>query len=322
MPSSYIDLNPENGYGEVIERLVEAKKAPIEELKERRKQENLKIEVLQNLSQEIQTLDKYSSKLYGFESVFLNYGVESSGDGVSATATRKAREGEYQLEVLSLATSQKIASKKIQSDLPIKKGKFTLAINQKPYTVNFSGGYPNDLVKAISRSIPKDVLQVALINVDGKNQMMTLSAMQTGKEHTIKLLEDKNELLQALGVFKINNDKVIKLVSNFSNASSYQNQPLQNQVNKTIENITLPPNSSILYHQDLNNFSTNKSLHLQIAWKSLKNSRKKESINEIDKGMSFSDTDTIHLDELTFSSPSIIPFANYKPFIKKKSHLQ
>ncbi|MBL8993874.1 MAG: hypothetical protein JNM63_11075 [Spirochaetia bacterium] len=96
MPSTYLDINKDKGYGEVIEKIVEAKRAPTKKKEAEKKRLKLQVSVINELEKEVNLLDQMAGRLYGFNSIFGDYKLTSDApDFLSGSAKRTAKIGDY-----------------------------------------------------------------------------------------------------------------------------------------------------------------------------------------------------------------------------------
>lgn len=116
--------------------------------------------------------------------------VSSAADVATASATRDAAEARYNIEVVQLAQSHRVASAKLEDAIGDTKPSW-LAVGGRKLVIEINF---NDTVHTIAEKINKADVAVTARVIDGR---LVIQADETGKAHQLKF---KGELWQKLGI--------------------------------------------------------------------------------------------------------------------------
>ncbi|MDD1974992.1 flagellar filament capping protein FliD [Pseudomonas tussilaginis] len=120
---------------------------------------------------------------------FLAFAATSANDKlVGATANNSAVPGNYQVEVLKLATSSRVASKVFSgADAPISEGTLEITQNGKIYKVEVGADATLQSVRdSINSTLGKDGITANIIN-DGTGSRLVFGSTTTGKDSDISV---------------------------------------------------------------------------------------------------------------------------------------
>lgn len=182
---------------ELVEKLVELEKAPIERLRQSETILKSETEALEELRRKTKKLQESLRVLSSFEAAFEQKKVESEPAGfIEGTANKKAEVGHYKLEILSLATSLAFASKNLAKDYTVKGGK--IGFNDK--TAEFKGGSLYDFRDFLNRQF-KDEIVAKVVQIQEKENTLVIEGKKTGREGKLKI-EDISGILADLGMYQ------------------------------------------------------------------------------------------------------------------------
>ena len=180
----------------IIKDLKEVEKQPIKRLEKQKKEVDLEIKVLQELQKMTSDLQKEARSLYGFEA---NYEtkkfISENSAAIKGTASKKAEEGEYNIEIMSLASKLTIGSKDLKPDEEIPKGSITL--NGKK--MSFSGGTLSDFRKFLNKNY-SDILSAKKFRISSKSERLVIASQQEGEKGVFSI-DDPDKLLKYLGIY-------------------------------------------------------------------------------------------------------------------------
>ena len=182
--------------GKIIKDLKEVEKQPIKRLEKQKKEADLEIKALQELQKMTSDLQKGAKSLFGFGANYETKKFISENSAVvKGAASEKAEDGEYNIEIMSLASKLTIGSKDIKPDEQIPKGSITL--NGKKEL--FSGGTLNDFKKFLNKNY-SDILSAKKIRISSKAERLVIASQQEGEKGVFSI-DDPDKLLKYLGIF-------------------------------------------------------------------------------------------------------------------------
>jgi len=202
MPASYLDLQKQNGYGEMINKVIEAKRAPIRKKEEEKKKEQLRISVLGDLQKELTTLRNYSARLYGADSIFNEYKfIPESPEILVGSARKPAVPGSYEVRVLQVASAHRLSSRDLGEGENLPASDFTLRTGGKNWDFRFGGGSVAAFKRLFERPEIQKVFSVASVRKGAGQSVLVLAAEKAGAASRIELMKDSGKLMDALGLF-------------------------------------------------------------------------------------------------------------------------
>ena len=121
--------------------------------------------------------------------------VSSAADVATASATRDAAEARYNIEVVQLAQSHRVASAKLEGDIGVTEPS-RLAVGDRAVEIEIVA---EDTVHTIAEKINKADVAVTARVIDGR---LVIQADETGEAHQLKFLKFEGEgaLWQELGI--------------------------------------------------------------------------------------------------------------------------
>ncbi len=129
---------------------------------------------------------------------------------VTAVATRSVEDQEVKLSVVQTAQADKFLSSEIESDLNIKKGKYTFIIGEKTVSFNWRGGKYKNFINLLNEK-GKDKINAKEIKITPKTTALLFSSEITGEKNRLIFEDDALELALNLNLIKKNDSSKIKL---------------------------------------------------------------------------------------------------------------
>lgn len=122
--------------------------------------------------------------------------VSSAADVATASATRDAAEARYNIEVVQLAQSHRVASAKLEDAIGYTGSAWLAVGDQAPVEIKIDDG---DTVHTIAEKINEADVAVTARVIDGR---LVIQADETGEDHQLKFLKFEGEgaLWQELGI--------------------------------------------------------------------------------------------------------------------------
>ena len=188
---------------DIIRKLLELEAKPIKRWEKENEYQKVQIRAwneLKNLSLNLQIKTK---ALTSFTAPFSSKKVSANEEGyLSGEANRNAKSAKQEIEILKLASKQKIAGNKVKLDTTLPGGQFSIISKDKRVDIDFAGGKLEDLQEKI-RNFGSQIVKSSLMKVDSDNMVFSIHALQYGQEAAMKFL-DPNGILQAAGIVGAN----------------------------------------------------------------------------------------------------------------------
>ena len=309
MPTSYLDLFQDKGYGKAVEKIIEEdRKLKVVPHERDREQEQLKINILDELAKDFFDLRTYAGRLYGYDSAFKKLSFSSQDPRIlTGSANPNAARGNFKVDVLRLARKHRLASDPIDVSQSYPPAEFTLQVGEKNLRFKFKGGTIRDFAKLFQYPSKKKYLDASVIKQDEKNATLVLGSKEEGTEGRIRLMEDESGLLMKLGLFKI---KAADHVSIFSKKES----SIQSEKNAFIDGVlTLIPKTKEKMLLNIPVESEKEMLALEVAWQSISDEElKKTKPGVTPHHLNLPVNATISLDGHYLISSLLIPFDRSK----------
>ena len=312
MPSPFLDIDKEKGYGELIEKLVEARRAPIETLERNKEKERLKITFFDEISKDFSDLRNYARRLYGVNSVFRKLKFDSDQPStLEGSAFGIGLEGEYAVRIKEIAKAHRIASRSVSPSLSLPAGIIRLRVGEQDIVLNFKGGTLRDLERLFFNSAYRSHLDMAVVRQNKKNAIVILSAAKTGKKNIIHLIEDESGLFTtSLGLFTLREIEHFDLFQT-------QPDPQSGEESAGEELLQLPPGESRVYENLDVPFPSDHVLVFEARWQKLSPERLES--RQVDWSMRFQEIQRIEFGDLSFESFSLLPFPSGETVRQKES---
>lgn len=202
MPASYLDFQKNNGYAEMIEKVIEAKRAPIRKKEEEKKKEQLRIAVLGDLQKELTTLASFSMRLYGANSTFNEYKfIPEAPEVLVGSARKPAQPGSYEVKVLQTASGHRLSSRDLKEDEALPASDFTLRSGGKSWDFRFGGGTLAAFRRLFERPELQKAFTLSTVRRGGGLSVLVLASEKAGAESRIELAKDSGKLMDFLGFY-------------------------------------------------------------------------------------------------------------------------
>ena len=187
---------------ELIKKLVEVEKIPLKRMEESvttlKTQQATWREIQQGLTQ----LRERARSLYGFQASFNERTAKSSDSSIlTATATRDALEGSYEIEVLRVAQADKFLSDSLALDTEIPSGRYGFKVGKEEVSFQFRGGRLSAFVEILKEK-GKNLITAGIVKDTSNTQVLYIESLKPGKENQLTFTETSTELGERLGILR------------------------------------------------------------------------------------------------------------------------
>ncbi|MDY6933253.1 MAG: flagellar filament capping protein FliD [Spirochaetota bacterium] len=185
----------------IITKLVEVEARPILQWENEKATYVKRKEALNLLKSHLVRLSSSAKELYGFRASYNDKRAISSNTSVlNASATKFAKSGNRKIEVIELASTQKIATDPITKDKKLSSGKFRIEVNGESEIIRFRGGKLQSLQRKIDE-VGSELVATSYIKTFGDNYILTIESKISGQKGEIKLSGGKN-FLKRIGLIR------------------------------------------------------------------------------------------------------------------------
>lgn len=187
---------------ELIDKLVEAERAPIKRIDQNIENAAQEADVWADLGASMSNFQRYAKKLYGFENPFADRSVVVSDESVlTAQATRGAAAGEYEIEVLQAAKADAWMSESFRKDQNLSAGTYTFVSGPDTVSVAFGGGTLARFVDEFNRAAGENVMRMRLVQkgTSVNETSVVLDGLRSGKKYAMLLKDQAVNLANLLG---------------------------------------------------------------------------------------------------------------------------
>ncbi|MCB1156108.1 MAG: flagellar filament capping protein FliD [Leptospiraceae bacterium] len=192
-------LSSGHNTNDIVRQLVDLESRPIKRWEKENNYSQVQIQAWKELKKLTTTYQQKTKALISFTAPFSSKKISSSEEGViSGEASRSAKAGNQKIEIMQLATRNKVAGKKISMETKLPGGAFTILSKDERVDINFEGGDIYELKEKINRHA-KIVVDASVTRVDKDNLVISLHARQYGEDAKLKFL-DPSGILQAAGL--------------------------------------------------------------------------------------------------------------------------
>lgn len=235
----------------MIAAIMYGERAPLRRLQLNKEQTNQQLEVWRKINTELST---FKDKVKSLEGIFSQMKAGSGDEEVfSATANKYARAGSYQIEVLQLAQSHRVASARLVepidpgTDLNLgltdTGGTFTINVGSNSFQVTVSGDDSlNDVMDQINNAVDNlDSDDKPLVEASIIDNTLVLESVNTGASQQLSFVDD-NGVLAELGI--VDGSNSIQLELQAAQDAVFKVDSLQiardtNQIDDVITGVTL-----------------------------------------------------------------------------------
>ncbi len=184
---------------DIIKKLVELEKKPAKRWETDNEYAKLQTQVWNELKNQSLLLQTRTRALVSFTAPFATKTVSSSVEGfITGEASRSAKAGDRNLEVLELASKHQISGNAVDSTVSLPAGVFTIHVGKNQETINFAGGSLNDLITSIKNSAGT-LVSSGLVKIDRDSSILTMTSNKTGKANQL-FFSDPNGILKEAGL--------------------------------------------------------------------------------------------------------------------------
>ena len=183
---------------DLVEALMEVERLPL-----KREESNLeKYQGQQNawrdVNQKVASLKESVKNLYSFENPFNSKNTESSdANAITADADRDADLGEFKVEVLQEATTDRFLSGNIDKNYKVEAGRYVIGVGDKTLDFTWKGGKLSDFVKALNKR-GTDLVKASVIGVSKKDSALLIESLKEGSDNKLIFKEKALEFAKAI----------------------------------------------------------------------------------------------------------------------------
>ncbi len=198
---------------DLIKKLVEVEKQPLQRMQQEKEILNLKIEVLNQLNRNLSELKDSAYKLYGLDSVFkLKKAFGCDENYFTAIPNINALPGNMKMEINQLAQAHSVASDPFDSNTKFKSGSFIVRVGTNERTVVFDGGTADQLALAVSKQ-SGDIMDAGAVQNTADTMVLSFTAKNPGKNNIIDI-KDKDGVMSGITLLKKRQDSTLSLSFN------------------------------------------------------------------------------------------------------------
>ena len=188
---------------DIIRKLLELEAKPIKRWEKENEYQKIQIKAWNELRNLTLNLQIKTKALTSFTAPFSSKKVSANEEGyITGEANRNAKSAKQEIEIMKLASKQKIAGNKVKLDTTLPAGQFSIISKDKRVDIDFAGGKLEDLQEKI-RNFGSQIVKSNLMKVDSDNMVFSIHALQYGQEAAMKFL-DPNGILQGAGIVGAN----------------------------------------------------------------------------------------------------------------------
>lgn len=204
----------------MIAAIMYGERAPLRRLQQNKAETDQQLEVWRKINTELSTL---KDKVKSLEGIFSQMKADSGDEEVfSASANKYAQAGSYQIEVLQLAQSHRVASARLvepidsSTDLNLgltdTGGTFTINLGSNSFQVTVSGDDSlNDVMDQINNAVDNlDSDNQPLVEASIIDNTLVLESVNTGVSQQLSFVDD-NGVLAELGIVDGSNNIQLEL---------------------------------------------------------------------------------------------------------------
>ena len=190
MPSFTIPgLSSGQNTNDLVRKLVDVESKPIRRWEKENEHNKVQIRAWTELKNQTTNLQIKTKNLTSFTSPFASKKITANEEGfITGEAGKGAKAARQEVEIIQLASRHKIAGNKIPMETKIPPGKFSIISKYKRVNVDFQGGDPDKLGEKI-RISASQVARANVTKVDSDNVVISLTAIQYGKDSMLKFLD-------------------------------------------------------------------------------------------------------------------------------------
>lgn len=198
MPSFTVPgLSSGQNTNDLVRKLVDVESKPIRRWEKENEHNKVQIRAWTELKNQATALQIKTKNLTSFTSPFSSKRITANEEGyITGEAGKGAKAARQEIEIVQLASRHKIAGNRIPIETKIPAGKFSIVSRFKRVNIEFPGGDLEKLGEKI-RIVGSQIARVGVTRVDSENMVLSLTAIQYGKESSLKFLDPEGVLKTA-----------------------------------------------------------------------------------------------------------------------------
>lgn len=210
-----------NKYGttELIQQLMEVERVPLTREQERLDEYKDQQSAWRSVNTQMSAVRENVRVLYSFDNPFNSKLSESTDEfAVTASPNRDASVGSFKIDILSIATADRLLSDSISKDFDVPAGTYTFSVADKTISFNWKGGTVSDWVTALNKR-GGTTLKASLIGVSSTETSLLIESLKTGSENNLVFSDSALELALTTGMLTTGQDSEATLVEDYSSLS-------------------------------------------------------------------------------------------------------
>ncbi len=183
---------------DLVESLMEVERLPLKREESNLEKYQGQQNVWRDVNQKVTALKESVKDLYSFENPFNSKNTESSdAAAITADADRDADLGEFKIEVIQEATTDRFLSGNIDKNYKVEAGQYVFGVGDKTISFNWKGGKLSDFVKALNKR-GTDLVKASVIGVSKKNSALLIESLKEGAENKLVFKDKALEFAKAI----------------------------------------------------------------------------------------------------------------------------
>ena len=188
--------------GDLVEALMEVERAPLKREQSRLESYKNQQEAWRAVNQRMSSLRESAKALYSFENPFSGRLASSTDEGaITARADRDADFGEFKVEVIRAASSDKFLSGEVDSNLKVPAGHHVYSVGDKTISFDWKGGKLSDYADSLTKR-GAGSLKASLVNVSAGKKTLVIESLKTGEENRLVFGGDALEFAKDIGMIR------------------------------------------------------------------------------------------------------------------------
>ena len=188
--------------GDLVEALMEVERAPLKREQSRLESYKDQQEAWRAVNQRMSSLRESAKALYSFENPFSGRLSSSSDESsLTARADRDADFGEFKVEVIRAASSDKFLSGEVDSNLKVPAGHHVYTVGDKTISFDWKGGKITDYAESLSRR-GVGTLKASVVNVSAGKKTLVIESLKTGEANRLVFSGDALEFAKDIGMIR------------------------------------------------------------------------------------------------------------------------
>lgn len=152
-----------------------------------------------------------AKKLFGFQNPFDTRVASSSNErSLSATASRRAMEGNSDIQIISVATPDRFLSAPQELNYQVPEGNYEFKVGDSEVSIRFRGGDLAKFAETIERR-SNGLLTASVIRETANTLLLSIGAAKTGKNNRLIFKGASLDLAEQLGIVKKKLDSSLSL---------------------------------------------------------------------------------------------------------------